>query len=475
MEVFIRIVQLILSLSLLVVIHEFGHYMFARIFGVRVNKFYMFFNSKFSLVRAKKFNGKWHVRFFAKNLEELKEGESIETLDDDDWRKYPEHTEWGIGWIPFGGYCAIDGMVDETQKADQLAEEPKPWEYRSQAAWKRMFIITGGVLMNFVAAVIIYIMLLFVNGEEYLPVRNAYYGYDYCATAKEYGFRNGDIIITVNGENVETTKEVTEKIIIEGKCDVKVLRDGDTARVLLPKAFSEKVVAANETSFMQFRFPFTVNDVAEGSEAERAGLMAGDSIIALNGTPVCIASDFVEMLGNHKQEEVILTVMRGNDTLNIAATPDTAGKIGFVVKPSIDIFEVKHIDYNFIEAIPAGIRNGVETLVNYIKQFRLVFTKAGAKSVGGFIAIGKIFPAFWDWTYFWSITAFISVILAFMNILPIPVLDGGYLLMIIFEMITGKKPSDRFMNIALNIGMVLLLALLIYANGNDILKLIFKY
>lgn len=475
MGVFIQIVQLILSLSLLVVIHEFGHYMFARIFGVRVNKFYMFFNSKFSLLRAKKFNGKWHAKFFSRNLEELKDGETIESLDDNDWRKYPEHTEWGIGWIPFGGYCAIDGMVDETQKADQLAAEPKPWEYRSQAAWKRMFIITGGVLMNFVAAVVIYIMLLFVNGKEYLPVRNAIYGYDFCATAKEYGFQNGDIILTVNGEDVETDKDVINKIIIEGKCDIRVLRDGDTVRVLLPESFSEKVVAANETAFMQFRFPFTVGDVVEGSEAERIGMMVGDSIIALNDTPVCVASDFVEMLSTYKHETVDLTIVRGSDTLNIAATPDTAGKIGFTINPSISGFEVERIDYNIIEAIPAGIRNGVETLVNYIKQFRLVFTKAGAKSVGGFIAIGKIFPSFWDWSYFWNITAFISVILAFMNILPIPVLDGGYLLMIIFEMVTGKKPSDKFMNIALNIGMVLLLALLIYANGNDLLKLIFKY
>ncbi|MCQ2345035.1 MAG: RIP metalloprotease RseP [Paludibacteraceae bacterium] len=468
----IQVIQLIVALSLLVVIHEFGHYMFARMFNVRVNKFYMFFNSKISLMRAKRFNGKWHFAFFSKNIEELKEGEKAEDLPDDDWRKYPDNTEWGIGWIPFGGYCAIDGMVDETTKSDQLDAEPKPWEYRSQKAWKRMLIISGGVLMNFVGAIVIYILMLFVNGESYIPLKNAYLGYDYCNTALKHGFVNGDIIKSVNGHEVETTKDVTERIIIEGLCDVQVDRNGEEERVLLPTKFSEEVVEANEQAFMQIRFPFTVGEIVKGSPAEKAGLMAGDSIMAVDSIPVVAASDFVAMLDSMKGKEITLTIARNGNTHYNKVTPDTAGKIGFAITPELDGFETVEVDYNFLEAIPAGCVYGWETLVNYIKQFRLVFTKAGAKSVGGFIAIGKIFPSSWSWLGFWSITAFLSIILAFMNILPIPVLDGGYLLMLIVEMITGKKPSDKFMNIALNIGMFLLLALLIYANGNDIFKLI---
>ena len=306
-------------------------------------------------------------------------------------------------------------------------------------------------------------------------MKNAFLGYDYCQTAKEYGFRDGDIILTVNGEECETTKDATEKIIIEGKCDVKVLRDSAEQRVLLPKKFGEVFVDNNEKAFMQFRFPFTVGEVVGDSPAEAAGLMEGDSIVMVDSLPVYCATDFVNYLEGKKDADILLTVDRSSNLIDLQAHTDTAGKIGFGINPSLDCFDYVHIDYNLLEAIPAGCRYGWETLENYIKQFRLVFTKAGAKSLGGFIAIGKIFPDFWSWTAFWNICAFISIILAFMNILPIPVLDGGYFLIILIEMLTGKKPSDKAMNIALNIGMALLLLLLIYANGNDILKLIFKY
>lgn len=456
----IQALELILALSLLVIIHELGHFMFARLFNVRVNKFYMFFNWKISLVRFRKVGGKWKAEFFAKNLPEDTPYEA---------------TEWGIGWIPLGGYCAIAGMVDETQSADKLQAEPQPWEYRSQKAWKRLLIISGGVIMNFIGAIAIYVGLLFVNGEEYLPIKNGYLGYDYCQTAKDYGFKDGDIILNVNGEECETTKDVTEKIIIEGKCNVTVLRDSTKQRVLLPTKFGEIFIDNNETTLMQLRYPFTVGDIVEGSPAEKYGVMSGDSIIMIDSTVVTCYTDFTKYLEHKKSADVNLTVARNNQVLNLAVKTDTAGKIGFSVIPSLGKFEFVHTDYNIIEAIPAGCRYGWETLVNYVKQFRLVFTKAGAKSVGGFIAIGKIFPKGWNWTSFWSITAFLSVILAFMNILPIPVLDGGYFLMILIEMLTGHKPSDKAMNIAMNIGMVLLLMLLIYANGNDILKLIFKY
>lgn len=473
MEILIKVVQLVLSLSLLVVIHELGHYMFARIFKVRVDKFYMFFNPRFSLFRAKRFNGKWHVRFFAKNVPELDPETDINTLPEDDWRRYPEHTEWGIGWLPFGGYCSINGMVDETTEEGQLPAEPQPWEYRSQKAWKRMLIISGGVLMNFVGAVVIYIMVLFSYGEIYLPIKDAYLGYDYCRTALDNGFENGDIIETINGEEPETMKDVLQKIVIEGNCNIVVNRNGEQVKILLPKKFSETYLDNNEEAFMQEREPFYIDSVVAEAPAARAGMLAGDSITMLDSVPVAAYSDFVRTMESHKQQTVNITVARGDTSLTLAVTPDTAGKIGVMAAPSYDLFNFVTVDYSFLEAIPAGCKYGWETLVDYVKQFRLVFTKAGAKSLGGFITIGNIFPAEWSWYSFWHITALISIILAVMNILPIPVLDGGYILMLIYEMISGRKPSEKFMNIALNIGMFLLIALVIFANGNDIYKLIF--
>lgn len=488
----IKIAQLVLSLSILVFVHELGHFGFARLFKVRVNKFYLFFNPRFSLLRAKKFNGKWHFRFFASNLQPHvmqavdgngmgktdKKGNSVyipaplDELDDSDWRKHPESTEWGIGWLPLGGYCAIDGMVDETTDATMLASEPKPWEYRAQKAWKRMFIITGGVLMNFVTAIVIYCMMLFTWGQEFLPMKNAYLGYDYCTTALKNGFENGDRVLAVDGEEVTTDRDVMEKVVIEGRQHVRVMRGGREVEIELPRDFGEQMLEAEEKGLMQLRFPFVVGVVAESTPAEAAGLMSGDSIVGLNGRAMAAYSDIVKELGAHKGESVSVDYVRDGvrDSVRIILTDD--GKLGVQIANPMGYFATERHEYGFFASIPAGIKLGWETLANYVKQFRLVFTKAGAQSVGGFIAIGNIFPATWNWALFWSMTAMLSIMLAFMNILPIPVLDGGYLLMIIYEMITGRKPSDRFMEIAMNIGFFLLLALMIFANGNDILKLL---
>lgn len=488
----IKIAQLILSLSILVFVHELGHFGFARLFKVRVNKFYLFFNYKFSLLRAKKINGKWQFRFFAPNLQPHvmqatdengipktdKNGKPIyipaplNELDDNDWRKHPETTEWGIGWLPLGGYCAIDGMVDETTDSSMLASEPKPWEYRAQKAWKRMFIITGGVLMNFITAVVIYCMMLFINGQEFLPLQNAYLGYDYCQTALNNGFENGDRVISVDGEEMITDRDVLEKIVIEGKQNVQVMRNDTVTDIILPKNFGEQMLEAEEKGLMQIRFPFVVNIVTTDSPADSAGLINGDSIIGLNGKAMTAYSDIVRELEQHKSETISVDFIRKGVQDSIMLTLTSDGKLGVQISNPMSYFKTERREYGFCASIPAGIKLGWETLVNYIKQFRLVFTKAGAQSVGGFIAIGNIFPATWDWSIFWSMTAMLSIILAFMNILPIPVLDGGYLLMIIYEMITGRKPSDRFMEIAMNIGFFLLLALMIFANGNDILKLL---
>ena len=491
--VLIKAAQLVLALSILVFVHELGHFGFARLFKVRVNKFYLFFNPNFSIFRAKKINGKWQFRFFAKNLPDhvrqsidefgvprtdkkghpIMEPAPLSELDDNDWRKHPETTEWGIGWVPLGGYCAIDGMADETTDASMLAAEVKPWEFRAKPAWQRMFIIAGGVLMNFITAAIIYAMMLYTWGQEYIPMENAYLGYDYCQTALNNGFQNGDRIITIDGDTIEQQQEFVSKAVIEGKQNVVVLRNGEEVNITLPKDFGEQVIAANEKGLLQLRIPFVIGNVAEGTPAQSAGLQPNDSIIGINDKHLVAYSDIVKELDTLKGETIIVGFIRNDSTMRLPLTLTDEGKMGVQIDPNLTrYFKTKKIEYGFFESFPAGIKQGWEGLVNYVKQFRLVFTKAGAQSVGGFVAIGNMFPSTWDWSIFWSFTAFLSLALAFMNFLPIPVLDGGYFLMLIYEMITGRKPSDKFMEIASNIGMFLLLALLIFANGNDIIKLI---
>ena len=491
--VLIKALQLVLSLSILVFVHELGHFGFARLFKVRVNKFYLFFNPNFSIFRAKKINGKWQFRFFAKNLPDhvrqsvddfgvprtdkkgnpIMEPAPLSELADDDWRKHPETTEWGIGWVPLGGYCAIDGMADETTDASMLSAEVKPWEFRAKPAWQRMFIIAGGVLMNFITAAIIYAMMLYTWGKEYIPMENAYLGYDYCQTALNNGFQNGDRIITIDGDTIEQQQEFISKAVIEGKQNVVVLRNGKEVNITLPEDFGEQILSANEKGLLQIHIPFVIGQVAEGTPAQTAGLQSNDSIIGINDKHLVAYSDIVRELDTLKGQTITVGFVRNDSTMQLPLTLSDEGKMGVQIDPNLTrYFKTQKIEYGFFESFPAGIKQGWEGLVNYVKQFRLVFTKAGAQSVGGFVAIGNMFPSTWDWSIFWSFTAFISIALAFMNFLPIPVLDGGYFLMLIYEMITGRKPSDRFMEIASNIGMFLLLALLIFANGNDIIKLI---
>ena len=396
----------------------------------------------------------------------------LSELADGDWRKYPETTEWGIGWLPLGGYCAIDSMADETTDASMLSTEVKTWEFRAKPAWQRMFIIAGGVLMNFITAAIIYAMMLYAWGESYVPTQEAYLGYDYCQTALNNGFQNGDRILTINGETIEQERDIVNKIVIEGKNNIVVLRNGEEVNITLPDDFGEQIVAANDAKLTSIRVPFVIDAIAPNTPAEMANIQPNDSIVGINGLSLPAYSDIVTELNQHKGETITLDFVRDDSLMHTSITLTEDGKIGVQIKDPTPYFKAKQIEYSFFESFPAGITKGWEGLVSYIKQFRLVFTKAGAQSVGGFVAIGNMFPATWNWSIFWSFTAFISIALAFMNFLPIPVLDGGYFLMLIYEMITGRKPSDKFMEIASNIGMFLLLALLIFANGNDIIKLI---
>ncbi len=508
METFwIRALQLILALSFLVVIHELGHFLFARLFKVRVEKFYMFFNPQISIFRAKRFNGKWHIKFFARNVEsnmvprtdefgnELKDEKGhtlyrpmteaeLQALPEDDWRRYPDDTEWGLGWLPFGGYCSIAGMVDETTAAGELPSEPQPWEYRSLPTWKRLPIIVGGVLVNFVAALLIYGMILFAWGKEYMPIENATYGLQFSPVMVEAGFEQGDKILTINGKTPQDKADVVEWLLIEGDREVLVERQvqevdslGNTfytvhsTLLTMPEDLGQQALAAGNTSLIDFRFPFVVDQVAENTPAAQVLLQHGDSIVAVNDVLTPAYQDVTAELKKYACDSITLHFYRAGVSERARLYLGDEAKIGVIAMNPYNYLQTKKIEYGFFESIPAGCQLGWETLVSYVKQFKLVFTKEGAQSLGGFGAIGSLFPPVWDWHAFWLMTAFLSIILAFMNIIPIPGLDGGHMLFLLWEMITGKKPSDKFLEIVNNIGFWLLLALVLYANLNDVIRL----
>ena len=504
-----QILGLIACLSFLVITHELGHYAFARIFHTRVDKFYMFFNPYFSIFKCKKFNGKWHFKFFAANQSDYEEqldaeGKPVldekgkkkmvridtDKLEDDDWRKYPENTEWGIGWLPLGGYCSINGMVDETTKPGELPAEPQPWEFRSKPAWQRLFIILGGVLVNFITALVLYVVVLFTWGEEYIPVENAKYGMHFSEVALNTGFQNGDRIVTIDGVKPERAGDITGAVLINGAQRVVVERPVDHIRmnedstftvekttyekttVYLGQDFAKTLIGAekSEQYFCQFEMPFVLDSVPPKSPAATAGLKKGDSLVAVDGQYMFSFYDYQKYFNNHPSSLVNIAYVRNGKTDSAVVRLNDEGKMMVSVKTQGEILGYNHVDYNLWKSIPAGISRGFSTLGDYVKQFKLVFTKEGATQIGGFGTIGSIFPKVWNWQVFWSMTAFLAVILAFMNFLPIPALDGGYILFILVEMITRRKPSDKFIGYANTVGFVLLIALLIYANGLDILR-----
>ncbi|MBP1646154.1 MAG: peptidase [Bacteroidetes bacterium] len=453
-----KILALLLSLSLLVFIHELGHYFVARLFKTRVEKFYLFFNPYFSILRAKKIGGKWKLSWFSK-----KSPESFE--------ENKENTEWGIGWVPLGGYCSIAGMIDEnTTSADKLSSEPQPWEYRSKPAWQRLFIVLGGVIMNFIGALIIFSMILFSWGEETLPLQNATMGYDYTEVALKNGFQNGDIILAVNAKPVSEMSEAVEKLLLDEHNSCTIKRGDEIVKINLPNDFSKQIIAAEAKQFAVPRFPFVIDNFALGSIAQKNGMKEGDSIVSINGVKTRAFTDFVVEIAKHKLKPISLGYYRNGKEMTSNFTLDENGKIGAVAKNPYLMFKTKKVEYGFFESIPAGISQGVESLVNYVKQFKFVFSKEGASSLGGFGTIGNLFPETWNWQLFWNMTAFLSIILAFMNVLPIPALDGGHVMFTLWEIITGKKPGDKFLERAQIVGMVLLFALLIYANGNDLVR-----
>ena len=490
----IRFIQLVLSLTILVVFHEFGHYLFSRLFGVRVDKFYAFFNPRFSLVRIKRVDGKIRVKFFSPNVPESYTEEKhynfegkeeitykpidLNTLPEGDWRRSPENTEFGVGWVPFGGYCKIAGMIDESMDVATMQQDPQPWEFRTKKSWQRLLIMVGGVLFNLILAFFIYSMVLFTWGDSYTPAQGLKYGMEFNEHAESLGFRDGDIITATDG--VPTTSfdgDLYRAIAKAGK--VTVLRDGSEIVLDMPQELS-LFDFTREVPFVSILSPMTVDSVINSAEsgAARAGLMAGDTILTVNGLYAATWTSFQVLLADMRQRAensyvdrnlkmVIGRPHTGRDTVMVTA--DEAFRIG--IYHFSNEYEPVRLEYGFWSSIPAGIKYGWSTLKSYVGDFRYVFTKEGAKSLGGFGTIGSIFPEKWNWHAFWLMTAFLSIILAFMNILPIPALDGGYVLFLLIEVLTGKKPGDKFLEVANTIGMIILFGLLIYANLNDVIRL----
>ena len=487
MAVLIKIIQLILALSILVIIHEFGHFIASRIFGVRVEKFYMFFDWKFSIFRCKKVNGRWRFKFFCKNepekyithettnpLTKKKEYSyekiDLNTLPEDDWRRAEDATEFGLGWVPLGGYCKIAGMIDESMDQAQMAQEPQPWEFRTKPAWQRLIIMIGGVCMNVILAFLIYIGLIASYGEQYVSTEEVNkYGITVNSLGYNLGLRDGDKILTVNGNYVEDFSQIPMQIILEKTDYIEVERDGEKLTVELPDNAVNQILKAR-SAFIGMRMPFVVGGFANGSYAERAGLLENDQIIGINEVETPYFHEFKRAIVDYRDQDIDLVVVRDDDTLTYLTHVGGDATIGVY---AAQMLEVSTREYTFWQSIPRGFKMTGKMLSDYWKQLKLIVNpKTGAyESLGGFIAIGSIFPDSFVWRQFWEMTAFLSIILAVMNILPIPGLDGGHVLFLIWEVVTGRKPSDKFLERATTIGFIFLLLLLIYANGNDIIRL----
>lgn len=439
MDFAIKTVQLLLSLSILVIIHECGHFFFARLFKTRVEKFYLFFNPWFSLFKFKK-------------------GE----------------TEYGIGWLPLGGYVKISGMIDESMDKEQLAQPAQPWEFRAKPSWQRLLIMIGGVFVNLIGAVLIFWMILFVWGESYIPAKEAKFGLQFHPVMHEIGLADGDQVLSVDQRPIESIADIAQNIFLEDAKSLQIKRGDSTIQITIPEGFNQVLLAREVKMLATYQIPVVVDTVINNSNAQKGGLQKGDSIVSINNTPTPYFHQFTSEAKINSNQTIRLGIFRNGqpDTLNVMVTEN--GTLGFGPKGPEKFMKVETRQYSLFGAFPAGIKMGINLLSNYIKQFKLVFSKEGVKQLGGFGAIGNMFPKAWDWTIFWYNTAFLSLMLAFMNILPIPALDGGHVLFLLYEMVSGRKPSEKFMEYAQITGMILLFSLLIYANGNDIFKAFFK-
>lgn len=451
----IRLLQFMLAIGLLVLLHEGGHFFFAKLFGVRVEKFYLFFDPSI---------WKWDGSLFK-------------------WKPKGSDTQYGVGWLPLGGYCKIAGMIDESFDTEQMKQPEQSWEFRAKPAWQRLLIMIGGVLVNFLLALFIYSMILFYWGDTYIPVKDMKLGMKFNAEAKALGFKDGDILIgTDQGAFKDFSADLYRDLSEAQRVDL--IRDGKQMSLTLPGDLNLLGMLKAEPSFVRPLIPAEVDSVMADSPAASIGLQKGDKIVAINGKPIDSYNEFTDQLGiledmmtaaqtktdslKVRTASIVFERNETKDTTTVVLTPEL--KLGFYVKSLAGLYEPYTREYGFFESIPAGIQYGWNVLAGYVGDMKYVFTADGAKSLGGFGAIGSLFPPMWDWYLFWKMTAFLSIILAFMNILPIPALDGGHVLFLLYEMITRRKPSETFMIRAEYVGFGILILLMVVANLNDILR-----
>jgi len=435
MDILIKAAQLILSLSIIVILHELGHFIPARWFKIRVEKFYLFFDPWFSLFKVNKGG-----------------------------------TEYGIGWLPVGGYVKISGMVDESMDKEQMAKPPEPWEFRSKPAWQRLIVMVGGVTVNLILGMLIYTMVLFVWGRDFLPLSEVKYGIHPSEVMKAEGVQEGDRLLKLDGRTPRTLEELTKDILLTDAHTLTVERNGTEQEVKLSPDVSDKILNSGEKELFGIRIPFIVDTVMVGDNAEAAGVKKNDVMLAVNSTDTKFFGDFRKALAEHKGAEVTLKVQRDGAPIAITVKVSEEGTIGIGNRSPDTYFNYGHETFSFGESIPAGISLAMNTLTGYVSSLKLLFSKAGASQIGGFGSIGSMFPSTWNWQAFWSLTALLSIILAFMNLLPIPALDGGHVMFLLYEMVVGKPAPQRVMEVAQMVGMVLLLGLMLFANGNDLFK-----
>ncbi|TYB78852.1 RIP metalloprotease RseP [Bizionia myxarmorum] len=439
--ILIKAAQLFLSLSILIVLHELGHFIPSKIFGARVEKFYLFFDVKFSLFKKK--------------------------IGD---------TVYGIGWLPLGGYVKIAGMIDESMDKEQMALPPQPWEFRSKPTWQRLIIMLGGVTVNFILGFLIYMMILFVWGTDFASKDDVKYGFGVTKTMEQYGFQQGDKIVSVDGKPYQDVTAITSHLLFRNIKEIEVERlSGAKETLTIPEDIGTQLFEAGDLPAMTPRMPFELDSIVPDSPADKAGLLVSDKVLYINGTEVNYLSDLSYLLKNKGADAIDLVVERDGVNKTLKLTPDPDFMMGVVSKTTDpDYIKFNHRDYTFGESITEGASLGYWTIKDYLGQFKYIFTKKGAAQVGGFAAIGNMFPPTWNWKAFWAITAFLSIMLGVLNLLPIPALDGGHVMFLLYEMISGRKPGDKFMEYAQLVGFILLIGLVLFANGNDIYKAIFE-
>ena len=429
--------QLLLSLSILIVLHEAGHFIPAKLFKIRVEKFYLFFDPWFSLIKKK--------------------------IGD---------TTYGIGWLPLGGYVKISGMVDESMDKEQLSKPPENYEFRAKPAWQRLIVMLGGVTVNVILGIVIYSIVLFNWGKETLPVSEARYGVHCDPMMYQFGFRDGDKVVALNGAAPESFHDISKKLLLDDIRNVTIERFGKQSIIALPEDFGQMLVDSAVRQAFALRHPCIVDSLQIGHSAIQAGLLAGDSIVGVNQFYSPFFQDIQKQIRKNKNKTIALHVIRNGHAVNLTVPVSRKGTIGFIPKSPLTWFSKDTKHYTLAQAVPAGMSEAWGTVTDYTSQLRFLFSKSGAQQVGGFVTFAKLFPEKWDWWAFWERTAFISLVLAFMNILPIPALDGGHVMFLFWEMITGKAVSQRILERAQFVGMILLLGLMLYGNGMDLFRVV---